>query len=70
VVIAGELERGFNESIVYDREGREVGRYTKIAQTTSRESKYYRAGDRVGVFDLDFGRICSKICPGRLAARD
>ncbi len=62
VVIAGELERGFNESIVYDREGREVGRYTKIAQTTSRESKYYRAGDRVGIFDLDFGRICTKIC--------
>jgi len=62
VVIAGELERGFNESIVYDREGREVGRYTKIAQTTSRECKYYRAGDRVGVFDLDFGRICTKIC--------
>lgn len=62
VVIAGELERGFNESIVYDREGQEVGRYTKIAQTTPRESKYYRAGDRVGIFDLDFGRICTKIC--------
>jgi predicted amidohydrolase len=62
VVIAGELERGFNESIVYDREGREMGRYTKIAQTTSRDSKYYQAGDRVGIFDLDFGRICTKIC--------
>ena len=22
----------------------------------------YREGDRVGVFDLDFGRICTKIC--------
>ena len=62
VVIAGELENGFNESIVYDRQGQEMGRYTKIAQTTSKESKYYRAGDQVGIFDLDFGRICTKIC--------
>jgi len=62
IVIAGELERGFNESILFDRHGQEIGRYTKIAQTTSRESKYYRAGDKVGVFDLDFGRICTKIC--------
>ena len=62
VVIGGELERGFNESILFDREGREIGRYTKIVQTTSKESKYYQAGERVGVFDLDFGRICTKIC--------
>ena len=62
VVIAGELERGFNESILFDREGKEIGRYTKIRQTTSKTSKYYRAGDRVGIFDLDFGRICTKIC--------
>ena len=39
-----------------------MGRYTKIAQTTSQDSKYYRAGDRVGVFDLDFGRVVTKIC--------
>jgi len=62
VVVAGELERGFNEAILFDRQGQELGRYTKILQTTSRESKYYREGDRVGVFDLDFGRICTKIC--------
>jgi len=62
VAIAGELERGFNESILYDRQGREIGRYTKIRQTTSKDSKYYRAGDKVGIFDLDFGRICTKIC--------
>jgi len=62
VVIAGELVRGFNEAVVFDREGREVGRYTKINQTTSKESKFYQKGKRVGVFDLDFGRICTKIC--------
>jgi len=62
VVIAGELENGYNESIVFDRQGCEVGRYTKIAQTTSKDSMYYRAGDKVGIFDLDFGRICTKIC--------
>ncbi len=62
VVIAGELERGFNEAIVFGRDGREVGRYTKINQTTSKNSKYYRAGRNVGIFDLDFGRICTKIC--------
>ncbi|MCY3024219.1 MAG: carbon-nitrogen hydrolase family protein [Planctomycetota bacterium] len=62
VVIAGELERGFNEAILYSREGNELGRYTKINQTTDKKSKYYQAGDRVGIFDLDFGRICVKIC--------
>ena len=62
VVIAGELERGFNESILFDRQGREIGRYTKINQTTAKTSKYYQAGEKVGIFDLDFGRICTKIC--------
>ncbi len=62
VVIAGELDRGFNEAVIYDREGRELGRYTKINQTTDKKSRYYRAGDRVGLFDLDFGRVCVKIC--------
>jgi len=62
VVIGGELERGFNESILFDREGNEIGRYTKINQTTAKTSKYYRAGEKVGIFDLDFGRICTKIC--------
>jgi predicted amidohydrolase len=62
VVIAGELERGFNEAILFGRDGREVGRYTKINQTTSKDSKYYTAGKQVGIFDLDFGRIAVKIC--------
>lgn len=62
IVIAGELERGFNESILFDRSGKEIGRYTKINQTTSKKSKYYKAGDKVGIYDLDFGRICTKIC--------
>ncbi len=62
VVIGGELERGFNESILFDRQGREIDRYTKIIQTTPKTSKHYQAGERVGVYDLDFGRICTKIC--------
>jgi len=62
IVIGGELERGFNESILFDREGKEIGRYTKIIQTTPKTSKFYQAGDKVGIFDLDFGRICTKIC--------
>lgn len=62
IVLAGELHRGFNEAIVYDRQGKELGRYTKIIQTTPKDSKYYQAGDRVGIFDLDFGRIAVKIC--------
>lgn len=62
LLIAGELERGFNEAVLYGREGEEIGRYTKILQTTPRDSKYYREGDRVGIFDLDFGRIAVKIC--------
>ncbi|MEN6495996.1 MAG: carbon-nitrogen hydrolase family protein [Thermoguttaceae bacterium] len=62
IVIGGELERGFNESILFDRTGREIGRYTKINQTTAKTSKYYEEGQKVGIFDLDFGRICTKIC--------
>ncbi|HQL75300.1 MAG: N-carbamoyl-D-amino acid hydrolase [Planctomycetes bacterium ADurb.Bin126] len=62
VVIAGELERGFNEAILYGRDGKEIARYTKIIQTTPKESKFYQAGQRVGIFDLDFGRVCLKIC--------
>ena len=62
IVIAGEVERGFNEAILFGREGKELGRYTKINQTTDKKSKYYQAGDKVGLFDLDFGRICVKIC--------
>jgi len=62
IVIAGELERGFNEAIVFDRGGKELGRYTKINQTTDKTSRYYKAGRHVGIFDLDFGRICIKIC--------
>ncbi len=62
VVIAGELERGFNESILFDCQGKEIGRYTKINQTTPKTSKFYQAGHKVGIFDLDFGRICTKIC--------
>jgi predicted amidohydrolase len=62
IVIGGELERGFNESILFDRQGKEIGRYTKINQTTAKTSKYYQAGEKVGVFDFDFGRICTKIC--------
>lgn len=62
ILIAGELERGFNESILFDRQGAEVGRYTKIVQTTSKDSKYYQAGDHVGLFEVDFGRLCTKIC--------
>jgi len=62
LVIGGELERGFNESILFDREGKEIDRYTKIVQTTPKTSKYYQAGEQVGVYDFDFGRICTKIC--------
>jgi len=62
IVIAGELISGYNEAILYDREGKEIGRYIKINQTTDKKSRYYQAGDRVGIFDLDFGRICIKIC--------
>lgn len=62
VVIAGELERGFNEAILFGRDGKELGRYTKINQTTAKTSRYYQAGEKVGIFDLDFGRICTKIC--------
>jgi len=62
VVIAGELERGFNEAVLFGRDGKEIGRYTKINQTTDKKSRYYQAGERVGIFDLDFGRICTKIC--------
>ena len=48
VVIGGELERGCNESVLFDREGKQIGRYTKIIQTTPKTSKDYQEGQRHG----------------------
>lgn len=62
VVVAGELLHGYNEAYLFDREGKLLGRYTKILQTTPREWKTYREGKETPVFLTDFGRIAVKIC--------
>ena len=70
VVIGGELEQGFNESILFDRQGRELGRYTKIVQTTSKESKFYQAGDKVGGLRPRFRANLHQDLCRRLRSRD
>ena len=62
IVVAGELVYGYNEAYIYDRQGKELGRFTKILQTTPKEWKTYKAGKETPVFLTDFGRIAVKIC--------
>ena len=62
IVVAGELVYGYNEAYLYDREGKELGRFTKILQTTPKEWKTYKAGKETPVFLTDFGRVAVKIC--------
>lgn len=59
VLIAGVIDRiERNEAILFDREGREVGRYFKIAKTHDEMIP----GEAAPVFDTDFGRIAVRIC--------
>ena len=62
IVIGGELYQGYNEAIIFDRQGQELGRYIKVLQTTPKEWKTYRKGEETPVFVTDFGRIAVKIC--------
>lgn len=59
VIVAGVIERiERNGAIVYDREGRELGRYCKVAKTHSEQIP----GEAAPVFETDFGRIAVRIC--------
>ena len=49
-------EKTYVTSFLCDREGRIAGKYRKSHRLP------YEAGQKVGVYDLDFGRICTKIC--------
>jgi len=46
------------EAILYDREGRDVWRYSKVAKTHLDQIP----GEEAPVFDTDFGRIAVRIC--------
>ena len=55
----------FNICYVIDREGRIVGSYKKIHLFDAfniKESDEFSAGDKLGIFDLDIGRIGVWIC--------
>ncbi len=59
VLVAGVIDRlERNEAICYDREGKEVGRYFKIAQTHPEQI----CGDDTPIFETDFGRFGVRIC--------
>ena len=59
VLLAGVIDRlETNEAILYDRQGEEVWRYTKIATTYPEQVP----GTTVPVYDTDFGRLGVWIC--------
>lgn len=59
VLIAGVVEsRWYNEGILYDRTGAEVGRYRKIVST----HELQRVGTETPILETDFGRIGVHIC--------
>ncbi len=59
ILIAGVIDRlERNEAIIYGRDGEEVGRYFKIAQTHDEQI----VGEETPVFETDFGRIACRIC--------
>lgn len=54
--VVDRLER--NEAILYGRDGQEVGRYFKIAQTHAEQI----CGTETPILETDFGRIAVRIC--------
>jgi len=59
ILVAGvirTIER--NEAILFDRNGKDVWHYYKIAKTYDRQI----CGEETPVFDTDFGRIAVRIC--------
>ena len=59
VLVAGVIERRErNVGILFGRDGKEVGRYRKIATTYEEQVP----GDATPVFETDFGRVACRIC--------
>jgi predicted amidohydrolase len=59
VLVAGVVDRiERNEAILFDRDGREVGRYFKIAKTHDEQIP----GEETPVLETDFGKIGVRIC--------
>lgn len=55
----------YNRSLVIDREGKIIGKYDKIHLFDAfnvRESDIFTAGNELGIFDLDIGKIGVWIC--------
>ncbi|MCK5805032.1 MAG: carbon-nitrogen hydrolase family protein, partial [Lentisphaeria bacterium] len=62
IMVGGELTKGFNDGHLFDRDGKEIGYFIKILQTTDPTWKTYRKGKETPVFLTDFGRVAVKIC--------
>ena len=59
VLVAGVIQRRErNVGILFGRDGKEVGRYAKVATTYDEQV----AGDATPVFETDFGRVACRIC--------
>ena len=52
----------FNTSYLIGRNGELIGKYDKIALAHYGESEYIKAGDKLPVFDTEFGKIGILIC--------
>lgn len=58
-------EKLFNTCLCIDRKGELIGDYSKthlFDAFTSKESDTCDAGDRIGIFDFDFGKVGIAIC--------
>jgi nitrilase len=68
-LVSGDAGRVLNTTLVYDPQGRPVGRYDKIhlfgfnkGEESYDEARTIVPGERVGAFDAPFGRVGLSIC--------
>lgn len=63
VVTTASSGRGLNQAVVFDPQGREVTRYSKMQPfTLGGESDHYEAGQEIGAFECGSFRVAPLIC--------
>ncbi|MBA2708863.1 MAG: carbon-nitrogen family hydrolase [Gemmatimonadaceae bacterium] len=63
LVTTGPEGKGRNQALVFDPQGSEILRYTKLHSfTPGKEAQHYRQGDQIGIFDWLGMKTCPFIC--------
>jgi len=63
LVITGPDQRGRNQAVVYQPDGTEITRYTKLhPYTPGKEAQHYTAGDEIVSFDWTGTRVAPFVC--------